>query len=193
MATPHRIVVIGTSCSGKSTLAARIAKHLGIKRVELDSLHWGPRWTEATPATFRERLREALQVPDWVVDGNYSRYRDELWRQAETIIWLDYPFLLVLWRALTRTLKRSIFRQELWAGNRESLSRAFFSRESILLWVLKTYARRKRAYPALIADPRYAHVKFVHCRTQADVEQFLDRLPLRGGLTPPLHISKHAY
>jgi len=37
-----RIVIIGTSCSGKTTLAKTIALKLNIKHIELDKLHWKP-------------------------------------------------------------------------------------------------------------------------------------------------------
>ena len=40
-----RIVVVGTSGVGKTTLAKDIAAALAIPHVELDALHWDPGWT----------------------------------------------------------------------------------------------------------------------------------------------------
>ena len=64
-----RVVVVGTSCSGKTTLARRLAGILGTPHVELDSLHWGPEWTPH--ADFPSRVLEAVEQPRWVIEGNY--------------------------------------------------------------------------------------------------------------------------
>ena len=45
---PRKIVVKGTSGAGKSTFAAELARRLDLVYVELDALHHGPNWTEAS-------------------------------------------------------------------------------------------------------------------------------------------------
>ena len=45
----QRLVVVGTSGSGKTTVAGQLALILGVPHIELDSLHWEPDWTEADP------------------------------------------------------------------------------------------------------------------------------------------------
>src|SRR5579859_8182423 len=109
----RRIVVVGTSGSGKTTMASTIARFLGIPHVELDALHWGPRWTEAPLGVFRERVDQALSHEAWTVDGNYSKVRDIVWRRADTVVWLDYPLWLIMQRLALRTAGRIISRQEL--------------------------------------------------------------------------------
>ena len=84
-----RLVVIGTTSSGKSTLAQCLATRLGLNFVELDALHWEPNWTEAPLEVFRARVSSAIQAPRWVVAGNYHVVRDLVWPKAEAIIWLD--------------------------------------------------------------------------------------------------------
>ncbi|MAU01480.1 MAG: adenylate kinase, partial [Anaerolineaceae bacterium] len=81
-----RIVVVGTSGSGKTTLAQQLAACLGYPHIELDSLHWGPNWTEAPD--FAQKVAQAVERPYWVLDGNYSRVRQIIWSQADTIVWL---------------------------------------------------------------------------------------------------------
>ncbi len=72
----HRIVVVGTTSSGKSTLANRLAKKIGGDFIELDALHWEPNWVEAPNEVFRERVITATSLQSWVLAGNYSIVRD---------------------------------------------------------------------------------------------------------------------
>src|SRR5215475_9462137 len=127
-----RVVVIGTSCVGKTTFAQALAYRMNFPHVELDALHWQPNWTARTPEEFRALTADALAKGYWIIDGNYGTVRDLVWSRATTVIWLNYSFSVVLWRALTRTMRRVLTQEELLSGNRESLRMAFLSRESIL-------------------------------------------------------------
>lgn len=160
----QRISIVGTTGSGKTTLAKAIAQQLQLPHVELDALHWEPNWVEAPNEVFRARVEAALKGDRWVVDGNYSEVRDILWGRADTVIWLDYPFWTVFGRLVGRSLHRSLTRQELWSGNRESFLNLFTS-DSILLWMLKTYNKRRREYPVLLAKPEYQHLQVVRVRS----------------------------
>ncbi|WP_088893305.1 AAA family ATPase [Leptolyngbya ohadii] len=154
----QRIVVVGTSGSGKTTFAKELADRLQTPHIELDALHWEPNWTEAEPEVFRSRISQALQGEQWVVDGNYSKARDLVWRRADTLIWLDYSFPVTFYRIVKRTLYRSLTRQELWSGNRETL-RQLLSKDSMIFWVLKTYARRRKEYRVLLGRSEYNHLQ----------------------------------
>lgn len=156
-----RISVIGTSGSGKTTFAQRLAQRLGVPHVELDSIHWGPNWTPLPLEIFRERVAEALKGDAWACDGNYSKVRDIVWRRADTVVWLDYPMPLVMARVIRRTLRRTLTREELWSGNQERFWEAFFGRDSIVRWALTTYNRRRREYPVLFSQPEYAHLQVI--------------------------------
>jgi adenylate kinase family enzyme len=178
----HRIAVVGTTGSGKTTLARALAERLHIPHVELDSLYWGPNWAEATEPVFREWVSAALRGDAWVVDGNYSKVRDIIWGKADTVVWLDYSLPVMLWRLVRRTLRRIILREELWHGNRESWREAFFSRESILWWMLTTYKRRRREYPALLSRPEYAHLTTIRLRSPKDAGRWLRAVKPQGSL-----------
>ena len=123
-----RIVVLGTTGAGKTTLAREIARALEVPHVELDYYRFRPNWVEVPNDEFRECVREALRGDSWVADGNYSLARDVIWPRATLLVWLDYPIYVVLWRLFWRTLGRGVLRKELWHGNKEKLWWHFFSR-----------------------------------------------------------------
>ena len=173
----QRIVVVGSTGSGKSTLAAELARRLGVPYVELDALHWDPNWSAAPTEVFRERAAAALPADGrWVSDGNYRQVRDICRRRADTLIWLDYPFPLVLWRLTRRTLWRGITGTELYNGNRESLWEHLFTRDSLFLWLVKSHWRRKRELPVDLAQPEYAHLRVVRFRQPRAAQAWLDRV-----------------
>lgn len=135
MALPSpRIVVVGTCGSGKSTYAARLASVLRVQHVELDSLHWEANWTQVALEEFRRRAEDATRGTSWVVDGNYAKVRDVVWRDATDIVWLGYSWGRTMRQPALRTFRHVVTRQRLWAGNRESFSTTFFQKDYILLW-----------------------------------------------------------
>ena len=143
----RRVVVFGTTGSGKSWLAGRLARRHGLRVIELDSLFWGRDWQPAPLELFRHRVERETRDGDWIVVGNYGQVRDLVWRSADTLVWLDLPFPLVMGRLLRRTVSRVLSRQELWGtGNRETFRNAFLSRHSILLWAIKTHRRNRQRF-----------------------------------------------
>ncbi len=130
----RRIVVFGTTGSGKSWLAERLAAERGLHLVELDALFWGPEWQPAPLDLFRHRVDCETRDGGRVAVGIYGQVRDIVWQRADTLVWLDLPLPLVMWRLLTRTIRRIATREDLWGtGNRETFTRTFFSRTVIRL------------------------------------------------------------
>jgi adenylate kinase family enzyme len=168
----QRIVVIGTTGSGKTTLARRLAQRFECPHVELDALHWEPGWQEAPLDVFRARVSQALTGDRWVVDGNYSKVRDLVWSRANTLVWLDYPLRVIMSRLLWRTLCRVVTQEKLWNDNHEEAT-TLFSRDSIVLWALKTYRRHRRVYPPLFQRPEYAHLQVVRLRSVRTTRRWL--------------------
>jgi len=170
----RRINVVGTSGSGKTTTGSELARRLGVPHVELDALSWEPNWVAVSSDVLRERIADAVSGEAWVVDGNYSAARDLVWARADTVVWLDLPFRVVMWRVVSRTVRRLASHEVLWNGNRESLRMAL-SRDSIILWALTTYRRRRRDYPSALAA--HPHLRVVRLRTADEVRRFLAAIP----------------
>ena len=171
----QRINVVGTSCSGKTTLARALSKRLDLPHVEMDALFWEPSWTPVPDAIFRTRVATALEGERWVVDGGYSPVRDVTWSRVDTVVWLDYPLRTVLRRWVHRTISRLRTREEFWpgTGNRERWDH-ILGPESLLWWILGTHRRRRRTMAAeLAARPQLTRIRL---RSPAEVERWLTTL-----------------
>lgn len=155
--------------------AERLSGAIEGLHVDLDELYWLPDWRERAIGDFRQLVDEATQQSRWVVAGNYPPVRDLVWSRADTLVWLNYSFATVWSRALRRTFRRAITRETVCGGNRESLRKALLSRDSMLLWVLKTYGRYRREYRELLTQSEWSHLQIVEHRSPRMSAEFLDR------------------
>ena len=174
----NRIIIVGTTSSGKSTLAETLANKFGYDFIELDALHWERNWAEAPLEVFRKRVETATQARAWVVAGNYRIVRDIIWPKAEVVIWLDYHLPTVFWQLTRRTFKRWWSQELLWGTNRENLWTHFklWSQESLFHWLFKTYWRRKREYSTMFSLPEYQHLKVIRFESPKETEEWLNSL-----------------
>lgn len=164
---PRRILVAGNAGSGKSTLCQRIAHVRDLRQVELDSLYWGPQWTPLP--SFRAEVAAFAQEDHWVTEFQYREVRAELLARADTLVWLDHSFPLVMARLVSRTIRRRARRVELWNGNQESsLWSVFTDPGHILRWGWKTYGRNRARVRGLVDQ-----VVVVRLSGQGQVEQWL--------------------
>jgi len=169
----RRVVVCGTTGSGKSWLAERLAARHDLRPIELDALFWGKDWQPAPLELFRHRVEREIRDGDWIVVGNYGQVRDLTWRAADTLVWLDLPFPLVMWRLFRRTMRRSLTKENLWGtGNTESLAHSLFSRQSILLYAMKTH-RKNRARFAIECEFLGKDKTVVRLASTREVERVL--------------------
>ncbi len=166
-----KIAVVGTTGSGKTTVARRLADHHGVPHVELDALHWGLGWSEPSADEFRERVERALSADGWVVDGGYhGKLGDLVLEQADLVVWLDPPLRTVLGRLCVRTVRRIREGEELWGGNRETWRGALFSRNSLFVWAVTTHRGRRSKY-----EERLAALPAVRLRSDRETEAWLER------------------
>lgn len=183
---PERIWITGCSGAGKTTLAKLLSQRLGIKHIELDALYHGPNWSEPDPQEFRARVLAALQAPCWIVDGNYrSALGDLVAQRTDLKIAIDLPKWLTMRQVVSRTLRRTVTREELWNGNREPLRNltAWDPRASIIRW---SWTRWAAYHARAVADENAwragdaAAVPCVRLTSRRQLNRFVSRLTADG-------------
>jgi adenylate kinase family enzyme len=173
----RHIIVCGSSCSGKTTLAANIAQKINVPHIEIDAIFWKPDWEETPVDELRAEISAAVEKnPDgWVIDGNYHRTRDLTLSLADTVIWLRLPFRVAFWRLLKRTIARCIDKKPICGANYETWRQAFFSRDSLILYLLTHWQKYERMGESFNEVPHNARIIQLH--SSREVAAFLDGLP----------------
>jgi adenylate kinase family enzyme len=172
----NRIVVIGVTGSGKTTFASQVAGLLDTPHIELDALHWNANWQESPREVFIQKVEAATSNDAWVVDGNYTTKTAHIvWARADTLVWLDYPFRLTLSQLLIRTIRRALFGEECCNGNRETL-RKVLSKDSIILWMFRSYWRHQGEFSEKLRDPAYRHLRKVRLRSPQEAMAWLEQV-----------------
>jgi adenylate kinase family enzyme len=175
-----RIVVIGTSGAGKTTLARKIAERLGLPHIELDAINWQPGWRDLDrhdQPEFVRRVAQAIQAERWVADGNYGSVRDMLWRRATHLVWLDYERPVIMVRVIARSVYRAALGGELWAGtgNREHWH-DFMRPSHPIRWAWSTWRQRRQDTAQRLGRSEFAHLVVFRLRRPAEADRVLIRL-----------------
>lgn len=171
-----RIMIVGTAGSGKTSLAKSLSQKLLLPHYELDSFYWLPNWQIRPHNEFKKLVQETIAKDKWIICGDNTELRAITWAKTDTVIWLDYSFCRCFWQALKRSLINIIKHRPCCNGNYESFSRLLFSKNSILLWVIKGYRKKKKRYPLLIKDPAYKYITFIHLRSPKETKKWLETL-----------------
>ena len=174
---PRRLLIVGNSGSGKSTMAAKAAAALGCDHVELDSIHHLEDWTPIERDEMRRIVSRKISGDSWVVDGNYaSMVQDLVLATADTVVWLDLPRRTVMPRVIRRTLGRMVFRRELWNGNRERPSNLIKRDpyENIILWSWTQQPKYRAQYERIMGEN--SHLDWVRIRSAREQRRWLESL-----------------
>jgi len=174
----QRILVLGRTGSGKTTLARELGTAIGVPHVELDALYFGPSFSTVPLPLLRERTSAAIAGDRWVTDGNKSAVRDLVWPRADTIIWLDYPLVVSLWRLGKRALWRTSVLKAKTAetGGKAGLPKQFLSAAKGVLTALRSHRGQRREYPRMFAEPKNQHFAVVRLRSPRATRRWLARV-----------------
>jgi len=177
----ERILVVGVSSTGKSTLAEHLADLVGGAFVELDALFWLPQWREPRTEDFQTKVIAALDGADrWAVAGNYNSrgIPDIVLPRADTLIWIDLPLRTTMPRLIRRTWRRWRNRELLWGTNREVITEHLkvWSNDSLVGYSLRHNRETRRRQTARFADPRWRHLRRHRLRSPSEVTRFLDQV-----------------
>ncbi|MEU3791291.1 P-loop NTPase family protein [Streptomyces fructofermentans] len=154
----ERILVVGATGAGKTTLARAVGERLGLPHHEMDALYYtGPGW--AVDDGFVDTVTRFSDEPRWIVDSiGSSEVRDLLWERADGVLWLDYPRRVVMPRVLRRSLRRTVARERVFGGNRETWA-GWLSREHPVWWSWSQHASRRDEIERRTRDPRFTPLR----------------------------------
>ncbi|MCM3757172.1 topology modulation protein [Sporosarcina aquimarina] len=168
----HRILVMGVSAgAGKSTFARTLGEKLNYPVTYLDRLFFEPGWKEVAEEVFEQRQVEATSGSNWIIEGNYSRTVSVREKRADTIVYLELPLYLCLYRVLKRRIRyHRQTRPELGKECPEKLDWEFFK------YIVTTYRRRKLEMQGRMR--RYADEgkRVFHLQSRRQIRDFLRNL-----------------
>lgn len=164
----RRVAVIGCPGSGKSVLSRRLGESLKLPVIHLDNHYWQAGWVPTPNEQWDDFLKQTVSESEWIVDGNYTRTLDIRLQAADTIVFLDMPTLLCLYRILKRHLMyRRVRRPDLNAECEEKLDAAFIRvvwnyRKKIRPQVLQAIRRQEAGKRVIVLTSRREVRDFVN-------------------------------
>ncbi|MEM9920603.1 MAG: DNA topology modulation protein [Bacteroidota bacterium] len=169
-----RIMIIGCCGAGKSTLSRKLHQQTQLPLIHLDQYYWKDGWVESEKEEWEASVTALAAKDQWIIDGNYNGTVDIRLKRADTIVFMDYPTIICLWRVILRILKNyGRARADMQKGCPERFSLSF------LLFVL--HFRRDRRPTLLKKMDKWKDQKqLIILQNDAAVSHFLDTLPLNN-------------
>ena len=165
-----RVLVIGSGGSGKSTFAHHLGELLDIEVIHLDKIYWHRDWVETPRTEWLQTVDRLLEQDSWIMDGNFSGSLERRLEVCDTVIFLDIPRSLCVWRVLKRAViyrKRS--RPDMALGCDERLDPEF------IRWVWN-YSKRTRPKVVARMAAHEAGKKVITLRSRYEVEEYLAQI-----------------
>lgn len=169
----RRIMVIGVSAGvGKSTFARELGSILDIDVCHLDRLYWKPNWIVAPAEEFIEKQRKIVKREQWIIEGNYTSTSDIRMSYADTIIYVELPLRVCLYRVFKRWISHiGKTRIDMGEGCNEKLDIQFLS------FILKTYHSRKRNMAAKFQqlEAEGSLINIIRLKSKASIRSYLQQ------------------
>lgn len=164
-----KILVIGSGGAGKSTFARRLHQLTGIELIHLDKIYWKPNWVESSKDEWRKTVENLIEKDSWIMDGNYGGTMETRIAACDTIVFLDLPRTICVWRAFKRSLfyKKST-RPDMAAGCNEKIDLEYLK---FLKWIWDYPTRTKPKVEALLKQFQDTKT-IVRLRSNSEVENF---------------------
>lgn len=161
-----KVIVVGSGGAGKSTFAKRMGAVLNIEVIHLDKLYWKPNWVKTPDDEWRGVVQDVLKRDSWIMDGNFGGTREMRMRACDTIIHLDIPRRVCLYRILKRVvIYRNRTRPDMAQGCNERFDWDFIK------WVWNYPRRSKVRMEAELEHFRDKNI--IRFRSKKEVNDFL--------------------
>jgi hypothetical protein len=149
-----------------------------VRHVELDSLYFAPDFTTASLSVLRERTRVAIAAERWVTDGNKRTVRDLVWPRADTVIWLDYPVYVSLWRLAKRARRRTaaLSAQVARTGRWQGLPTLLLAAARGVLTALRSHRGQRKEYLRMFDEPASQHLAVARLRSPHATRRWMARV-----------------
>ncbi|HJS52811.1 MAG TPA: DNA topology modulation protein [Pyrinomonadaceae bacterium] len=164
-----RVIVIGSGGAGKSTFARRLGEVTGLPVIHLDSHFWRPNWEPTPKDEWKAKVEELIKGETWIIDGNFGSTRELRMQAADTIIMLDLPRRVCMYRAIKRAiLYYGKKRPDMGEGCTEKIDLEF------LLWIWNYPKQGKlRAFEEF---ERQTNKRLITLKDSRDIESFLKEI-----------------
>ncbi len=166
-AVVKRVMIVGCSGAGKSTLARRLSEKTGLPVIHVDKIYWTTGWISRSREETRRLVAEAIAGEEWIFEGNNSTSFDLRVARTDTVIFLDFPVPLCLFRVIKRVAAGyGRVRPDMAEGCPEGVDWEF------LKWIA---GYRKNLRPEIfeMLDSLPAGVAVHHLKGPAEVARFL--------------------
>lgn len=167
-----RILIYGVCGSGKSTFAKNLSDATGIPWTSVDDIAWLPGWIPMPDDAQAASFSAIVQGDAWIMDTAYGKWLDVVLDRTDLIVGLDYPRWFSLARLLRRTARRVVTKELCCNHNIERIQNAF-SRDSIIVWHFRSFARKRQRIRSWAAAQTPPMIAF---RRAADAQKFLESL-----------------
>jgi adenylate kinase family enzyme len=171
----RKVLIIGSGGAGKSTFAAALAARTGLPLVHLDAVYWKSGWEPSDDREWGRRVEDLIAQDAWILDGNYGGTIERRLAACDTVVLLDLPRIVCLWRVLKRRVQfRGRARPDMAQGCNERLSWEF------LFWI---WNYPKQRLPGILERLSLLDggKRVVILKSASEVNRFLQGLPLEVG------------